>query len=135
MSAALALRAAVRERLAADADLTAALGGAKVFDHVPAGTDAPYIVLSDMQSRPAGTATEVAEEHRLALDVWSRQEGLAEALTAAARVAASLDDAGLSLAGHRLANLRWVSTDARRSGNGRLRSATLRFRALTEPEI
>lgn len=133
MSAALALRAAVRDRLLADAGVTAALGGARVFDHVPAGTPEPYVVLAAMESRDAGTATEPGEEHRFALDIWSRQGGLAETLEVVARITAALDDAELALQGHRLANLRWFATDARRSNDGRRRSASVRFRAVTEP--
>lgn len=133
MSAALALRAAVRSRLADDAALSSLIGGAKVYDEVPSGTHAPYIVLADIESRGAGASREEGEEHRFTLNIWSREGGLGEALNAAAQVASSLDGADLTLTGHRLANLRWLATDARRASDGRHRLASLRFRALTEP--
>lgn len=133
MSAALALRAAVRSKLINDTALSSMLGGAKIFDETPDNARAPYIVLADIESREAGSSVEDGEEHRLTLNVWSREGGLAEALTAAARIAKSLDGTDLDLAGHRLANLRWLATDARRASDGRHRLASLRFRALTEP--
>ena len=133
MSSALALRAAVRSRLVEDATLVALLGGPRIYDEVPSGTGAPYIVLADMESREAGSSVEEGEEHRLTVNIWSREGGLAEALGAAACVTSSLDGANLDLAGHNLANLRWLATDARRAGDGRHRLASLRFRALTEP--
>jgi hypothetical protein len=134
VSAALALRAAVRSKLVDDAALSGLLGGAKIFDEVPASAGAPYIVLADIESREAGSSHEEGEEHRFTLNIWSREGGLGEALNAAAQVASSLDGADIPLTGHRLANLRWLATDARRASDGRHRMASLRFRALTEPE-
>src|SRR5690606_16715578 len=96
-----------------------------------AGT--PYIVLDGIESREAGSEPEDGQEHRLTLNIWSREGGLSEALTAAAQIASSLDGADLALSGHKLANLRWLATDARRASDGRHRFASLRFRALTEP--
>lgn len=133
MSAALELRKAVHSRLAQDTALSGLLGGAKVFDEVPPSAGAPFIVLADIESRSAGALPEEGEEHRLSVNLWSDAGGLAEALGAAAQVAHDLDGADLALEGHRLANLRWLATDARRSPDGRHRLAILRFRALTEP--
>jgi hypothetical protein len=117
-----------------DAALSSLLGGAKIFDEVPASAGVPYIVLTDIESREAGSSVDEGEEHRFTLNIWSREGGLGEALNAAAQVASSLDGADLALTGHRLANLRWLATDARRASDGRHRMASLRFRALTEPE-
>ena len=93
MSAALSLRAAVHARLSGDAGVGSALGGAKVYDEVPAGAAPPYVVLSQMTTTNAGTADEPSEEHQLMLEVWSRQGGLAEVLVAAERIVAALDAA------------------------------------------
>lgn len=132
MSAALALRKAVHARLSTDKQLGVALGGAKIFDEVPGDAVEPYVVLAGIESRDASTGTEAAEEHRLGIDVWSRQGGLAEALSVAAQVVSLLDEAPLAPAPYRLIDLRWLATDARRSGDLRYRIATLTFRALTE---
>ena len=132
MSAALALRAAIHQRLVGDPDLGALLN-ARIYDEVPGNARLPYLVLSGIESRDAGTGTERGEEHRLVLDLWSQAGGLGEALVAASQVVTLLDDAPLGLSGHALANLRWVATDARRTADGRYRFASLRFRAVTEP--
>jgi hypothetical protein len=133
VSAALNLRAAVHARLSSDAALGGVLGGAKVYDEVPGSAAPPYVVLSQMTTRNRGTVDEPGEEHRLTLEVWSRQGGLAEVLTAADHVVAALAAALPAVGGHRLANFVWLQTDAKRSANGRYRSAALTFRALTEP--
>lgn len=133
MSAALALRAAIRQRLAADMTLQGVLGGPKVYDEVPLQALAPYVVLDAIESRDAGAVDLEAEEHLLTLNVWSRQAGMSEALWTAARVAFLLGrDDGISLTGYRLSNMSWLATDAKRSTDGRHRMAAIRFRAMTE---
>ena len=42
-------------------------------------------------------------------------------------------DANLALESHRLVSLRFISLETRRDNNGRFARASLRFRALTEP--
>ena len=42
-----ALQAAIYTRLTGYSALTTALGGSKVYDHVPQNTDAPYVVIGD----------------------------------------------------------------------------------------
>ncbi len=120
--------------MANDAALAGLLGAGRVYDDVPENIGPPYVVMADIESRGAGSDLADGQEHRFALNVWSREAGLGQALNAAAHIAASLDGADLTVAGHRLANLRWLATDARRAGDGRHRMAQLRFRALTEPD-
>lgn len=133
MSAALALRAAIRTALLADAPLLALLGGPAVHDDVPRGSRPPYIVLAEHAARDDSTGTETGEEHQITLHVWSRQGGLKQGLEIAEAATAALLAASLSPAGHRLVNLAWVSTDSRREPDGRHRFLALRFRAVTEP--
>lgn len=135
MSAALALRAAVLSQLSQDEGLVAVLGQDRIYDEVPQTASAPYVVLAGIESREAGASMDEAQEHRLTLNIWSRQGGLSETLLAADRIVSSLDGKDMELAGHRLANFRWLSTDARRVSDGRHRFASLRFRALTEPDV
>lgn len=130
---ALALRVAVRQRLAGDAMLSSLLGGARVYDETPRAALPPYVVLAGCASADASGADAPAEEHALALEIWSREGGLSEALKVADRVVRLLDGASLTLAGHRLASLVWVLTDAGTTADGGLRRAEARFRAVTEP--
>ncbi|MBS9478830.1 DUF3168 domain-containing protein [Ancylobacter radicis] len=134
VSPANALRAALHATLVADAALTAALGGPRIHDVPPASPEFPYVTLGEAQLIDASTATETGHEHRLTLNVWSRQGGHGQAHHLAHLVQAVLHDAPLALDGHRLVNLRATSAEIRREGGGRTYRALLRFRAMTETD-
>lgn len=132
-SPALALRAAIHQRLAGDGALAGLLGGPRIYDEPPRAAVPPYVVLGVIETRDASGDLAPVAEHRLAMEVWSREGGLSEALKAADRVVRLLDGAALALDGHRLADLAWSLTDAARIADNGLRRATIRFRAATEP--
>lgn len=132
-ASALALRAAIRARLAGDTALVALLGGPRVHDEPPRGSLPPYVVLGDCETRDLSGDDAPAAEHLVALEVWSREGGLSEALKVADGVARSLVGAALVLDGWRLVSLDWLATDAGRAGDAGLRRAEVRFRAVTEP--
>jgi hypothetical protein len=132
-TAAVALRAAIHIALAADAPLTNLLGGAKVYDEVPRAAAFPYVTLGDAKVSDWSTASESGEEHQLTLHAWSRQGGHREAHMIAGALLQALDDAPLTLAEHRLVNLRFATADIRREADGRTYRAVVRFRAVTEP--
>jgi hypothetical protein len=131
VSAALALRAAVFQRLAGDAALASLLGGARIHDEPPRGAAPPYVALAGVQSRELAGGD--AEEHEVSLEVWSREGGLSEALRIADRTVRLLDGAPLVLDGWRLAALAWRFTDAGRTAEPGRRRAVVAFRAVTEP--
>ena len=133
-SASSALRAAIHDALNADAALTALLGGAKVYDEPPKAVAFPYATLGEARIAPFATGTESGEEHQLVLHAWSRQGGHREAHLIAGALLHALDDAALTLDGHRLVNLRFALADIRREADGRTYHAAVRFRAVTEPE-
>lgn len=132
MSAANELRKAVFAALTTDAALLAALGGARIHDVPPAAPEFPYVTLGEAQLIDWSTATEAGHEHRLTLNVWSRQGGHGQAHAIAHLVQQALHDAPLTLAGHRLVNLRFSSAEIRREAGGRTYRALVRFRAVTE---
>jgi hypothetical protein len=128
----LALRKAARARLIADAALGAALGGPKIFDEAPRAAEPPYVLFADAQMRDWSALSSRGAEQFLNLTVVSPQRGLGEGLAIAQQIIDLLDEAGLSLAGHALIDLRFVSLDARRDPNGRLARVLILFRATTE---
>jgi hypothetical protein len=132
-AASAALRAAVHDALAADAALTALLGGAKVYDEPPRSAAFPYVTLGDARIADYSTGTEPGEEHQLTLHAWSRQGGQAESHAIAGALLQALDDAPLALADHALINFRFAVADVRREADGRTYHALVRFRAVTEP--
>jgi hypothetical protein len=132
-TAAATLRAAIRDALIADGALTGLLGGPRVYDEPPKGAAPPYVTLGEARIADFSTGTEPGEEHRLTLHAWSRQGGHREAHLIAGALLNALDDAPLTLADHRLVNLRFAVADVRREADGRTYHALVRFRAVTEP--
>ncbi len=134
-SPALALQQAVFALLSADAGLAALLGGARIYDHVPRATDAPYVHLGEIAVRDNSTATEAGAEIVFAIVAWSREPGRGQALAIAEAVIALLHDQPLALDGHQLVNLRHTATQTSRGDATSGRRALMRFRAVTEPII
>lgn len=128
----LALRRAIRAALLADATLTGQLGGPRVHDEAPPGAPAPRIAFAEVQARDWSAQSCAGAEQILVLSVWSDARGTREALDIADRVIALLDEAPLTLDGHRLVDLRFVALATRREQNGRYARADIRFRATTE---
>jgi uncharacterized protein DUF3168 len=132
-TASAALRAAIHDALTTDAALTALLAGPKIYDEPPAAAAFPYVTLGEARVTDFSTASEPGEEHQLTLHAWSRQGGHREAHLIAGALLQALDDAPLTLADHRLINLRFALADIRREADGRTYHALVRFRAVTEP--
>jgi hypothetical protein len=127
-----ALQKALVQSLRADAALAAILGGPKAFEHVPPATDAPWIAFEEMRAKDAGASGKPVHEHRVTLLCATRQPGFKQALAIAERAKALLDDAQLTLDGHRLASLFVLSVELLRVGREPLRKARLTLRAVTE---
>jgi hypothetical protein len=132
-SAAAALRAAIHDALSTDGPLNALLGGPKVYDEPPRAVAFPYVTLGEARVFDFSTGSEPSEEHQITLHAWSRQGGHREAHLISGALLQALDDAPLSLADHRLVNLRFSVADVRREADGRTYHALVRFRAMTEP--
>jgi hypothetical protein len=132
-TSAVALRAAIHAALAADAALCAVLGGARVYDEPPAAAAFPYVTLGESRIADFSAGGEPGAEHQLTLHAWSRQGGHNQAHVVTGALLQALDDAALTLAGHRLVNLRFATADIRREADGRTYHALVRFRAVTEP--
>jgi len=130
-TAATALRAAMHAALAADAALSALLGGPNVYDEVPREAAFPYVTLGEARIADASSASESGLDHQITLHAWSRQGGHREAHEIAGALLQALDNAPLALDGHQLVNLRFALADIRREADGRTYHALVRFRALT----
>jgi hypothetical protein len=128
-----ALRAAIYQALVADAALSAALGGARVYDEVPRDAAFPYVTLGDARISDASGDDGPTQEHQLTLHAWSRQGGHKQAHVITGALLQALDDVALQPSGHRLVNLRFALADIRREADGRTYHALVRFRAVTEP--
>ena len=132
MSAANALLAAIHARLSADPALAALVGPDGIRDRLLSRPALPCIVFGEVETRDYSTATELGQEHRLTLEVWSEAMGRREAGEIAERVRVLLHDAALVLDDAVLVSLSHERTRARRQVNSKLFLARLRFRAVTE---
>lgn len=127
----LALQKAIFEKLAGDAGVTA-LVGARIYDNPPGDVIFPYLTLGEAQVDDWSDDGQAGAEHRLSLHVFSRVGGRAEAKAVMGAVNATLHDAGLTLEGHRLINLRFLNAETRQENDGATWRGTIRFRAVTE---
>lgn len=130
----LALRGAIQQRLAADAALSTLIGSGRIHDEAPRAARGVYVVHGDVEARDWSTGSGSGCEQDVSLAVWAGESSSSrQALEAAALIAAALDDAALSVAGHVLVNLRWQSSRLARDARTGLAFVTIRFRAVTEP--
>lgn len=128
----LALQSAIVAALNADATLVSLLGGAKTFEHAPPTTNYPWIAFEQLSARDFSASVYPGHEHRCSLICVSRQPGTKEALAIAERVVEILQDAALSLDGHRLINLQTTNVEIIRAGKEPTRKARVSLRVVTE---
>ncbi len=133
MNAALALQQAMRAALLADTALIALLGGGHVFDELPRGEPQLFVNFATIETRDWSVMDQKAHEHFVTLEVMSNERGRTQAQNICDRIEAVLDNASLTLVGHRLVNLRLTFWNVARSKAEKNFGATLRFRAATEP--
>lgn len=65
-----AFQKGIYDRLAGYAPLTTALGGTKVYDHVPQGTAAPYVLIGDDTATDWDTKSKNGWEFTVTLHCW-----------------------------------------------------------------
>jgi hypothetical protein len=133
MNAALALMQAMRAALLADTALIALLGGQHIFDEVPRGEQPLHVSFAMIETRDWSVMDQKAHEHFVTIEVGTNERGRSQAQAICQRIETVLDNAALTLAGHRLINLRNVFWNVSRVKTDKTFGAVLRFRAATEP--
>ncbi|TGQ46802.1 DUF3168 domain-containing protein [Mesorhizobium sp. M00.F.Ca.ET.216.01.1.1] len=126
------LQRALFEALNSDASLSAALGGARLFDHVPANAKFPYMTFGRTSVYDWVTGAENDAEQLVTLHVWSKSEAKQETLDIMELVSARLQDAVLALDEHHRARLRLEFTESRYDEDLSAHHGLLRFRAVIE---
>jgi dsDNA-binding SOS-regulon protein len=127
-----ALQKALFQALDADGSLSAALGGAKLFDHVPENIPFPYVTFGRTSVYDWVTGRKKDAEQLFTLHFWSKSEARKEMLDVMDRVSARLEDAALALDEHHRVNLRLEFTEVRYDEDLSACHGLLRFRAVTE---
>ncbi len=130
---AFALQEAMRTALLAHAPLKLLLGGGHIFEESPRGSIPTLVVFGEAETRDWSTASHKAHEHFVTLSIRTNSRSRRLAQDILDEIEAVLDNAALTLAGHRLVNLRLTFWSVARERGGENFGATLRFRAATEP--
>lgn len=127
------LQQAIHAHLAADAPLLALLGGPRIHDDVPQGAAFPYVTFGAILERDGSTSTESGSEIVVTIHAWSREAGRKQVHALIEALRSALHDQPLTLASHRLVNLRHTESETRRLADGDTYEGLARFRAVTEP--
>ncbi|RWK43379.1 DUF3168 domain-containing protein [Mesorhizobium sp.] len=127
-----ALQKALFQALDADGSLSAALGGAKLFDHVPENIPFPYVTFGRTSVYDGVTGRDNDAEQLFTLHFWSKAEARKEMLDVMDMVSARLQDAALALDEHHRVNLRLEFTEVRYDEDLSACHGLLRFRAVME---
>ena len=95
-------------------------------------TPMPYASFGDCSVRLWSDGVLLMADHRLAIQIWSRAQGDAEALTLAGRIMKAIETA--SMPRPNIALIRWsvIGQEMRRPTREGIRSAILRISALTQ---
>ena len=128
----LALQKAVVATLLADGSVGALIAD-RIYDAPPRDAAFPYLTIGEVRTADWSTATEAGAEHRLTLNVWSRERGKRQCYEVMEAIEAALHDAALGLDDHALVNLRFEFAETRRDPDGITYHGVVRFRAVTEP--
>jgi hypothetical protein len=124
------LQKALYEALANDSTLMGMVSG--IFDRMPQGQSYPYVTLDESLGSDASTKTSVSMEYALQIQVWSREGGRRQNVEIMENIHRILHDANLTLIGHRLISIRFISSTISVKSDGWTYQGTMRFRAVTE---
>src|SRR5665213_2138550 len=156
MQPGLDVQQAMKSILASRPALNTLLGGAYVYDELPRGATVPYVMFTTIETRDWSVADQKAHENFVTLEIKSKSRSRIQVQNIIQEIELALDGAALILAANNLINLRCVfisaalpklrqlasagrsklssaSASAREKSN-QLFTATMRFRAATEPK-
>ena len=134
MQPALDVQQAMKSTLASRPALNTLLGGAHIFDELPRGATAPYVMFTTIETRDWSVADQKAHENFLTLEVVSKSRSRAQTQNIVQEIELAIDGAALTLVDNNLISLRCVFISAARQKSADYFSATMRFRAATEPK-
>jgi len=129
------VQSAVFTKLTADSVLTSLLadGANGILDHVPSGTNAPYVVLGETRSEPMDTSATSGYEVVLTIHTYSRELGMGEARQIMSAIYNSLHRVSFAVSNQNLILCRLLDTETRLEADGQTRHGIQRFLIVTEP--
>jgi Protein of unknown function (DUF3168) len=105
----------------------------RVYDEPPSTFEFPYLTIGDDQVLADDAECVDGSEVYVTIHVWSQAVGWPEAKKVGDQVRDALHLADLTLAGHRLVEMRFRDARPLRDPDGKTRHIVITFRALTEP--
>lgn len=127
------IQQALYDVLTGDATLMDDVEG--VFDHVPDGTQFPYVTLGAATAIPRGAHDRYGRRVTETLHVWSAYHGWAEAQTIVGHLLRLLDHQTLTVTGHTFVSLRHEQTVSMQDPDDDLRHIAVRFAIETEHPV
>jgi Protein of unknown function (DUF3168) len=127
-----ALKEAIRLRLASDAALLALLRAPKVHPEPPRKPVYPFLAFVAAEARENGTSSDDGHVIELSLGVFTRGTGSSEGPAAAEAARLALGGAALNPDGHRVVNLIVRSIEPVLQKDGETWRTLVRIRAVTE---
>lgn len=133
--ATLPLQAAIITALKGAAAVTALVPSASIYDTPPASAAKPYIAMGPIQVLRERADEYDGADHYIQIDAWAPGPNSKEIKQIGAAIVATIDDAALSLSGHRLIGIDIEQLNYLSDPDGITKHAALTFRARTEPSV
>lgn len=124
------LQQTIYTALTADSTLMALVAG--IFDRPPQGTAFPYITLGESTGSDWSSKTTTGMEHQVTLHIWSREGGRKQAASIMERVHTLLHDANLTVTGHTLVMMRFMTSRIVLESDGWTYHGEMCFRVLLQ---
>jgi hypothetical protein len=121
--------------LTANAGLTdlLAAGANGVLDHVPPGTEFPYVVIGESSARPMDSQGVSGNDVILAIHTYSRGSGMQQVRHIMSAVYDALHNASFAVPHQALILCQCLGAETFLEGDGMTRHGAQRFQIITEP--
>lgn len=129
------LFAAIYAELSTNSALTALIGSDAVYDHVPPGAAAPFVVIGDETASDGGSDLTDAQEHTLTIHCWSEGASTLQVKRMQSAVRNALHDADLAMDDGICVNIRCEFKEIMRDPDGVSWHGVMRFRAMTQDGV
>lgn len=126
------LQQALYQHLKNDATLNDLVSG--IFDHVPQGSEYPFVTIGEAQVRDRSNIEKGASDQLVTIRVWSKGEGRKEASAIMERIAAITSRAELTLSGCVFESISFLSSTIALQNDGTTTRGSMNFRAFVREE-
>lgn len=119
-------------KLVAHTEVIESLGGARLYDEVPATAIYPYAVFGPASSVPLGTDERESAEHELTLEVWSQRRGSGQTKKILSALVSALEEENVTLSEVTLVDLQVTKMTCEWDEDDLLTKGSLTLRVVTQ---